>query len=248
MSIQINFANKKVLVTGGGNGIGQAVCHKLHKQGAIVYALDCNEAALEKLVQECPGVKTVHVDLLNWEETRKKVTSLGHLNCLVNCAGIVLLKSFMGTTSEDFDKLMGINVKAIINVSQVVAQGMIDAKQGGSIVNISSLASRFGTQKSVVYSLTKAAVDMLTKSMAVELGPHQIRVNSVNPIFIMTELSRPFFEGPGTKIKEILLGRTPLGRVAELDEVVNTILFLLSNVAPMIHGESVFIDGGYSAS
>jgi NAD(P)-dependent dehydrogenase (short-subunit alcohol dehydrogenase family) len=100
-----------------------------------------------------------------------------------------------------------------------------------------------------VYNLTKAAVDMLTKSMAVELGPKNIRVNSVNPIIIITPISKPFFEkGVGLTVKDRVVARTPLGRIAELDEVVNTMIFLLSDAAPMINGEQIFIDGGYSAA
>ena len=88
---------------------------------------------------------------------------------------------------------------------------------------------------------------MLTKSMAVELGPKNIRVNSVNPGIVITDMTRYFYEqGRGVPVKERVLSRTPLGRVCETDEVVNTILFLLSDLAPMIHGEQVFIDGGFS--
>jgi len=90
---------------------------------------------------------------------------------------------------------------------------------------------------------------MLTKSMAVELGPKNIRVNSINPIIIETPISKPFFEGGvGRTIKERVVARTPLGRIAELEEVINTIIFLLSDAAPMITGEQIFIDGGYSAA
>jgi L-xylulose reductase len=109
-------------------------------------------------------------------------------------------------------------------------------------------ASRFGTRASIPYNLSKAAVDMLTKSMALELGPHNIRVNSVNPNIVMTNLARQWMAaGEGAVLKEKLIGRTPLGRITEVHEVVNTILFLLSDVAPMIHGEHVFIDGGFCA-
>jgi L-xylulose reductase len=110
-------------------------------------------------------------------------------------------------------------------------------------------ASRFGTRASVPYNLSKAGVDMLTKSMALELGPFNIRVNSCNPGIIMTELARQWMAaGEGAALKEKLIMRTPLQRIAEIGEVVNAIIFLLSDVAPMIHGQHLFVDGGFSAA
>lgn len=110
-------------------------------------------------------------------------------------------------------------------------------------------AARFGTRASVPYNLSKAGVDMLTKSQALELGPYNIRVNSCNPNIVMTELARQWMAaGEGAALKEKLVARTPLGRIAEVDEVVNTIIFLLSDVAPMIHGEHLYVDGGFSAA
>ncbi|CAG7824540.1 unnamed protein product [Allacma fusca] len=248
MAKEISFTGKNVLVTGGGSGIGKALCQALHAQGAHVFALCKNQDWLNSLVNECPGVKTICVDLEDWDGTRAAVSELEVMDCLVNNAGIAAGKIFMETTSENFDKLMSVNVKAIINVSQVVAQKMMDSNRSGSIVNVSSIASRFGVPQSVVYNVSKAAVDMLTKAMAVELGPKKIRVNAVNPTIIMTPLAKNFYEtGPGVQVKAKVLARTPMGRICELEEVVNTIMFLLSDLAPMIHGENIFIEGGYSA-
>jgi NAD(P)-dependent dehydrogenase (short-subunit alcohol dehydrogenase family) len=249
MAKEINFAGKKVLVTGGGSGIGKALCKTLHSQGAQVFALCKNQDWLSSLQNECPGVKTVCVDLEDWDATRAAVSALEVLDCLVNNAGIAAGRTVMQTTPENFDKLMNVNVKAIINVSQVVAQKMMDNNRGGSIVNVSSIASRFGVPQSVSYNVTKASVDLLTKAMAVELGPKNIRVNAINPTIIMTPLVKHFYEkGAGVQLKQMVTARTPMGRIAELDEVVNTILFLLSDLAPMIHGENIFIDGGYSGN
>jgi len=249
MSIEIKFTGKKVLVTGGGNGIGRELCRKLHKQNAIVYALDVNKDALKSLETECPGIKSICVDLQDWNATRKAVSAIGPINALVNNAGIALKEDFMSITPENFDKVININLKQIVNVSQVVVQGMIDTKQGGSIVNISSLASKCGTRQCVVYNLTKAAVDSLTKAMAVELGPKNIRVNSVNPVFVNTDIIKPFLGTPeGQQLREKLVSRIPMGRICEVGEVANTILFLLSDLAPMIQGEQIFIDGAYSAA
>jgi NAD(P)-dependent dehydrogenase (short-subunit alcohol dehydrogenase family) len=249
MSLSITLYGKTILVTGGGNGIGRALCKKLHAQGAKVYALDLKEESLKSLAAECPGLRTICTNLEDWEASRKAVAEVGPVDGLVNSAGIAIDESFFKVTSGNFDKLMNINVKAMINVSQVVAQGMIDAGIHGSIVNISSLASRCGTRRSTVYNLSKAAVDMLTKSMAVELGQHKIRVNSFNPIFILTDISRPYFESEGgDKVLQYIVSRVPMGRIGELDEAVNSILFLLSDAAPMVNATNLFMDGGFSAS
>jgi len=245
MSLEITLAGKKVIVTGGGSGIGRSLCTRLHAQGAHVFALDHNRGALTTLEKECPGVRTVVVNLEDWDNTQKVLKELGPVNALVNSAGITIDESFLKITPDNYDKVMNINLKAMLNVSQVVAQGMIDAKTGGSIVNMSSVASRTGSTRCAAYNLSKAAVDMLTKSMAVELGPHKIRVNSVNPIFVLTDMCRAFVESGSV---DKYASRIPLGRIAEMHEVVNSILFLLSDVAPMVNGHNLFVDGAFSCS
>jgi len=248
MALSFSFKGKKALVTGAGRGIGHELCLKLHEDGAQVYALSKSAERLKVLEEKCPGLRTICVDLGDWDATRTAISAIKEtMDYLINNAAIAVGNNFMSTTPDNFDALMNVNVKGIINVSQLVAQKMIDGNQGGSIVNVSSLASRFGLAETLSYTLTKACVDMLTKSMAVELGPKNIRVNSVNPGIVITDMTRYFYEeGRGVPVKEKYLSRTPLGRVCETDEVVNTILFLLSDLAPTIHGEQVFIDGGFS--
>jgi L-xylulose reductase len=248
MSVTISFEGKKVLVTGGGNGIGRALCTKLHSQGAHVYALCRNRDWLDSLESECPGLETICVDLLDWEATRDALSKLEGIDCLVNNAGIGVSETVMETTSDGFDKVMGVNVKAMINVGQIIAQKMMDENRGGSIVNVSSMSSITGTRQSVTYAMSKAATDMLTKAMALELGPKNIRVNCVNPTIIAgTTVAKNLFEdsAAGAMIQTYALARTPLGRFCHMDDVVDAILFLLSDACPMIHGESVFLDGGY---
>jgi len=248
MALEITLKDQNILVTGAASGIGLSLCQTLHSQGAHVFALDVNQEQLSELERECPGIQTTCVDLQDWDATRKAVSALGRMDGLVNNAGIGIDGKFLDTKPENFDKVMNINVKAIINCSQVVCQGMIDSGKGGNIVHVSSLAARLGTRASIPYNLSKAALDILTKSMALELGPSNIRVNSVNPNIVLTELARQWMKSSdGEALKTRLISRTPLGRIAEIHEVVNTIIFLLSDAAPMIHGENVLIDGGYSA-
>lgn len=145
--------------------------------------------------------------------------------------------SFFSTFST-FD----INVKAIFNVTQCVAPHM---KSGGSIVNLSSLAGLTAIDGHSIYSASKAAVDGLTRGFALELGPRNIRVNSVNPTVVMTDMSKANWTDPA-KIKK-LTDNIPLGRFAELDETVDPIIYLLSDKSSFINGHSLPIEGGYSA-
>lgn len=137
---------------------------------------------------------------------------------------------------------MNVNVKAIFNISQALLPNI---KNGGSIVNISSLAAYSAINNHSVYSASKAAVDALTKSFALELGPRNIRVNSVNPTVVMTKMSRQNWNDP-VKV-EALWNRIPLHRFAELKEVSDPIIFLLSDQSSFINGHLLPIEGGFSA-
>jgi len=245
MSLEVTLKGKKVLVTGGANGIGRALCLKLHAMGAKVIAMDVNKDLLASLAKECPGTATVCVNLCDWDATRKAVTEIGPVNALVNNAGINISEPFLAVTPDNYDKVMNVNLKAYINVGQVVANGMIAEKTGGSIVNIASVACKTATLPCPSYNLSKAGVEMLTKSMAVELGQHKIRVNSVSPIFVLTDICRKAVE---SGFVNNFLHRIPMGRIAEMDEIVNSILFMLSDVAPMVNGHNLVVDGGFTAS
>jgi len=244
------FKGKIALVTGAGRGIGREIVKALvAEECAAVYALSRSKIPLETLKQECPSVTTIQCDLADWDETKAKVESIGHVDLLVNNAAVVIFKNFGEFSSDDLPSLTNINVNSIINVSQVVAKRMKEKKRGGAIVNISSVSGLRATATQAVYAATKAAVDQLTKVMALELGPHKIRVNTVNPTMVATEMGREFWHAPNRaeEYNELLM-RIPLRRTAEVQEVVDPVLFLLSNKASMITGASIPIDGGLTAT
>jgi len=251
MSLKDSFEGKRVLVTGAGRGIGRGVAKRLYEYGATVYALARTQAHLDTLKEECPDINIVCVDLEDWVVAREAVKMIGPVDHLVNNAAILVGENFMDITPEVFDKMMAVNVRAPINVGQVVARGMMDEGIKGSIVNMSSDASTTPFPATTVYCLTKAAIDMLTKAMAVELGPHKIRVNSINPAGIATDMLTGFYESIALKegksveeLKSDINSRVPLGTYEmDISEIVNAILFLLSNLCPLISGESLFIDG-----
>ncbi|KAK2714181.1 D-erythrulose reductase-like [Artemia franciscana] len=240
----MDFRGKTALVTGAGQGIGYSVARKLASLGAKVYALSKNESHLAKLVDEEKSIHPVCCDLTDWDSTKLKVAGIGQIDLLVNNAGVGKLEPFLIASSDAFDWIFNVNVKAVMNVSQVVASGMVERKHG-AIVNVSSQASQAALKEHAIYCASKAALDSMTRVMALELGPHNIRVNTVNPTVVLTELGRSAWADPqkGGEMK----AKIPLGRFAEVDDVVNAIVFLLSDNAAMITGTCLPVDGGYLA-
>lgn len=243
--MEISFAGKQALVTGAGKGIGRATVLALARCGAEVTAVTRTQADLNSLVLECPSVRPVCVDLSDWEATEAALKDIGPVDLLVNNAAYASLQPFLEVTPEQFDMSFNINVKAALHVAQIVARGMKARGGGGSIVNVSSQASQCALRDHAVYCATKAALDMLTKMMALELGPYQIRVNSVNPTVVMTEMGRIGWSDPGKA--KAMTSRIPLGKFAEVEDVVNSILFLLSDKSAMTNGVTLPVDGGFLA-
>ncbi|XP_068119749.1 L-xylulose reductase [Hyperolius riggenbachi] len=244
--MEISLAGRRALVTGAGKGIGRELVKALRKVGAQVIALSRSSEDLQSLAKECPGVETICVDLGDWSATEAALKSIGPVDLLVNNAAIAIIEPFLEVTQESFDKSFAVNVRAAILVSQIVARQMIERGVGGSIVNVSSQASQAAIQNHAVYCSTKGGLDMLTKVMALELGPKKIRVNCVNPTVVMTAMGRANWSDP--QKAESMLSRIPIGRFAEVEDVVNSILFLLSDKSGMTTGACLPVDGGYLVS
>ncbi|MBN3313482.1 DCXR reductase, partial [Atractosteus spatula] len=226
-------------------GIGRETALALVNCGAEVIAVTRTQADLDTLVKECPSIQPVCVDLSDWDATERALRTIGRVDLLVNNAGYGGQQPFLDVTQEEFDKCFNINVKGALHVAQIVAQGMKAGGSGGSIVNVSSQASQRALRDHAVYCATKGALDMLTKVMALELGPHQIRVNSVNPTVVMTEMGRTGWSDP--EKAKTMISRIPLGKFAEVEDVVHSILFLLSDKSAMTNGIIMPVDGGFLA-
>ncbi|XP_026753973.2 D-erythrulose reductase-like [Galleria mellonella] len=240
-----HFNGKRILVTGGCQGIGYGIATELWKQGANVVALSNQKESLQKLHKEYPSIEVVCVDLRDWAKTKAAVDALGIFDGLVNNAGIAKTEPFLECTPEYFDETITVNTKAVVNVSQIVAKKMIQNKIKGSIVNISSQASKAALRDHTAYCASKAAVDSITRVMALELGQFGIRTNTVNPTVVMTDLGRAVWAEQSKK--QAMLSKIPLGRFGEVSEVVNAVLFLLSEQASMISGVHLAVDGGFLA-
>nr|XP_012308196.2 L-xylulose reductase [Aotus nancymaae] len=227
-------------------GIGRGTVQALHAAGARVVAVSRTQADLDSLVRECPGIDPVCVDLSDWEATERALGSVGPVDLLVNNAAVALLQPFLEVTKEGFDRSFEVNLRAVIQVSQIVARGLIARGAPGAIVNISSQASQRAIANHSVYCSTKGALDMLTKAMALELGPYKIRVNAVNPTVVMTSMGQANWRDPHKA--KTMLDRIPLGKFAEVAHVVDAILFLLSDRSGMTTGSTVPVDGGFWAT
>jgi L-xylulose reductase len=234
----------RVLVTGAGKGIGRATAQLLAAQGAQVWALSRSADDLASLAAEI-GCGTLAVDLADVQATREAVESALPIDALVNCAGIVELASFTDTTADLFDRVMAINARAPMIVAQTVVRDLLQRKVPGAIVNVSSIAAQVGTPHHTAYCASKAALDAITRVMARELGPHGIRVNSVNPVVTLTPMAQQAWSDPAKAAR--MKGRIPLQRFAQPEEVASVIAFLLGPGASMVHGTCIDVDGGFRA-
>ncbi|HYP95645.1 MAG TPA: SDR family oxidoreductase [Mycobacterium sp.] len=238
-----DFTGRKVLVTGASGGIGAATVRRLVGQGATVYAGGQDAAKLSKLADET-GAEPVSFDLTSEDEIRTAVSGLD-LWGVVNCGGFGgEIATPQETDIAVFDKVISINARGSLLVIKHVTPGMIAGGRGGSIVNVSSQASLVALSGHISYGSSKAALDNITRVSALELGRYNIRVNSVNPTVVMTEMSAYYWGRPD--VGPPFLEQMPLGRWATEDEIAAPISFLLSDDASMITGVSLPIDGGYS--
>jgi NAD(P)-dependent dehydrogenase (short-subunit alcohol dehydrogenase family) len=241
------------LVTGAGRGLGLAAAVGLAQCGAEVHLVSRTskelEQAAEAIRKDGGAAVPLPCDVTDGAQMRAAFARLPRLDILINNAGGNLPEPFVEITEERLDRILNLNVRAAFLVAQAAARKMLEAadrkERGGAMVNISSQMGHVGAAGRTVYCMTKHALEGLTKALAVELAPHNIRVNSVAPTFIETPMTAPFFEEP--RFREWVLNRIPLGRLGKLDEVSAAVAFLASPAASLITGTSLLVDGGWTA-
>jgi L-xylulose reductase len=237
------FDGRTILVTGASGGIGAATVRRLVADGADVIAAGQSVDALEQLAAES-GARPLPFDLTSEDSVRDAVGGL-ELYGVVNCAGFGgEIATPQDTDISVFDKVISINARGSLLVIKHTAPAMIAAGTG-SIVNVSSQASLVALTGHISYGSSKAALDNITRVAALELGPHGIRVNGVNPTVVMTDMSAFYWGRP--EVEKPFLHQMPLGRWATEDEIAAPISFLLSDDASMITGVSLPVDGGYTS-
>jgi 3-oxoacyl-[acyl-carrier protein] reductase len=236
---------KTALVTGGSRGIGRAVCLRLAKEGAdVVLHYHRNRfAAREAAASIGREVKLVRANLGSTEEIETMFRDLGNLKLdfLINNAGIWKSTPLGSSPAELIDEILAINVKGPFWVTQCALPLLRD---GGRIVNISSVAGRTGIAGGrSLYGATKAAIDSLTRNWAMELAPRHILVNAVAPGYVATDMTAEHLSHPATF--ERAIGRHPLGRLGTPEDIADAVAFLCSGSAGFITGQSINVSGGF---
>jgi NAD(P)-dependent dehydrogenase (short-subunit alcohol dehydrogenase family) len=244
---------RTALITGAGRGLGRAAAEALAQAGADVVLVSRTRADLDAVAAQARAVgvkaQVAACDITDSTQLRALFESIGRLDIVVNNAGTNIPEPFVDVSEEHLDRLLDLNVRAAFLVAQAAVRKMLDdparRERGGAVINVSSQMGHVGAPGRTVYCLTKHALEGLTKAMAVELAPQNIRVNSIAPTFIETPMTAPFFAKP--EFRKWVLDRIPLGRIGQLDEVASTVVFLASPAASLITGTSLLIDGGWTA-
>lgn len=243
--MNIDFTGKRALVTGAGKGIGRILAKVLVEYGAEVVAISRTQSDLDSLRIEI-GCPIICADLSHAEAARQAAQAAGDIDLLVNNAGIAILQPFLEATADAFDQTMAVNVRAAFIVSQVIAGKLIARGRPGAIVNVSSQSSMRALHNHAAYCASKGALDQLTRVMALELGPYNIRVNAVNPTVTLTPMGEMAWGDPAKSGP--MMQHIPLKRFAQPRDVAESIAFLLSDQANMISGVMLPVDGGFLVS
>jgi NAD(P)-dependent dehydrogenase (short-subunit alcohol dehydrogenase family) len=240
---------KRALVTGGGRGIGLTAASALAAAGAQVTVAARTQADVEQAAEaiRARGDKAdaLVLDVTDIAAVRAAIDNAEPFHVLINNAGTNRPKMLPDVTIEDYDAIMNLNVRAAFFVAQAVALKLIAAKEPGSIINISSQMGHVGAARRTVYCASKHAMEGFTKAMAIELAPHNIRVNSLGPTFLETPMTRPFFENKA--FRDEVLSKIKLGRLGRLDELTGAIVFLASDASSLMTGSALVLDGGWTA-
>jgi NAD(P)-dependent dehydrogenase (short-subunit alcohol dehydrogenase family) len=240
---------KRALVTGGGRGIGLAAASALAQAGAHVTLAARTQSEIDEAAAaiRARGDKAdaLVLDVTDLAAMQAAIGKAQPFNILVNNAGTNRPKMLMDVSIDDFDVVMGLNVRAAYFVAQAVARRLLEAKQTGSIINISSQMGHVGAARRTIYCASKHAMEGFTKAMAIELAPHNIRVNSLGPTFLETPMTRPFFENKA--FRDEVLSKIKLGRLGQLDELTGAIVFLASDASSLMTGSALVLDGGWTA-
>ncbi|UCD10188.1 MAG: SDR family oxidoreductase [Dehalococcoidales bacterium] len=261
LSKLISLDGKTAVITGGARGIGLAITRRLAEAGAVVVIVDTDTAEAENAVSQLKSqdvdARYVKCDVTVEAEVKKMINYLtekaGRIDILVNNAGIYPRKSLEEMTGEDFQRVISVNLTGTFLCSRYTAEEMISRGKGGCIINIASIEALHPSSSGMsAYDASKGGVFMLTKSMASELGKHDIRVNAIAPGAIKTRgmLSQTSPSRDRSQLKELksFLSRISLGRLGDADDIARAALFLASDMAEYITGEMIVVDGGYLVS
>lgn len=242
------MSTKTAIVTGGNSGLGFATAKKLCDNGIKTYIIGrSKEKTEEACIEIGPNAIPVLYDLNNIDGIAQMIESLtkeNSIDILVNNAGINLKKEFLDVTDEDFLSVIHTNLLSVFAVSREVVKNM-KKNGGGSIVNISSMASQYGIPKVIAYSASKGAIESMTRAMAVELAPFGIRVNCIAPGFIKTKMSAKALDSDPER-KNKVLSRTPMGFLGAPSDIADAVYYFALSESKYTTGTVLPVDGGNS--
>ena len=252
-AVHFHLEDRVAVVTGAAQGIGAACARRLAQDGAAVALWDVDDARGQALARSLGELGRraayLHCDVCDAAQVaaalQATVRAFGRVDALVNNAGIFRAADFLDITEADWDAVIAVNLKGSFLVGQAVAREMVKAG-GGAIVNMSSVNGVLAIPNIASYNASKGGINQLTRAMALALADHGIRVNAVAPGTIATELAARAVLG-SDEAKARILGRTPLRRLGEPEEIADVVAFLLSSAASYITGEIVYVDGGRMA-
>jgi glucose 1-dehydrogenase len=237
---------KVAVVTGASSGIGAAIAEALSQAGARVVLTGRDEARLRQAAGRVGEHRVVPADLADDAAPQRIVAetldAFGALNVLVHSAGIFWPKPFDEAPLSDFDEQWRVNVRAPYALTQAALPHL---KGDGAVIFVSSIAGHAGFPNSVAYCATKGAVELMTKALAMELAPHNVRVNAVAPGNIHSPMNEAYFASP--EYEALMIERTPAGRVGVVEDIAPAAAFLVSDAADYITGAHLVIDGGWTA-
>ena len=247
-SVQFGLKNKVTVITGGAQGIGAACAQRFSAEGAHVVLADVDDARGSALAQSL-GALYVHCDVGDKLDVdamvQLTIAKHGHIDVLVNNAGIVKTAPFLDVTEDDFDAVIRVNLKGAFLVAQAVAREMVKTG-GGSVVNMSSVNAVMAIPSIASYNMSKGAINQLTRVMALALADLGVRVNAVAPGTIATELATKAVL-TSEEAKARIMSRTPMKRLGTPDEIADVVAYLASDASSYLTGEIITADGGRMA-
>jgi NAD(P)-dependent dehydrogenase (short-subunit alcohol dehydrogenase family) len=245
----LRLDGRRALVTGAGRGIGLACAAALAQAGAHVILVARTGREIDQVTEAIRknggSAEAVPLDVTDVGAVTALLEKQESFDILVNNAGTNRPVTFLNVTVEDFDFMVGLNLRAAFFVAQGVARRMVQSGRRGSIIQISSDMGLVGGLDRTVYCATKHGIEGMTKAMAVDLGPHGIRINTICPTFIETPLARPMLANEA--FRSAVLSRIKLGRVGQVEDLMGAVVFLASDASALMTGSALVVDGGWAA-